>query len=135
MNIGAAAAASGLPDKTIRYYEDIGLIHPARGMNGYRDFSAQDLHKLGFLARARSLGFSIEDCRILMSLYEDRSRASADVKSVAQDHIAQIEQKVAALLTMRDTLRNLVDHCHGDTRPDCPILDDLAGRSPHGSEG
>ncbi|MDB6179538.1 Cu(I)-responsive transcriptional regulator [Paracoccus sp. Z330] len=127
MNIGAVSKASGLPDKTIRYYEDIGLIRPARGANGYRDFSQQDLHKLVFLARARSLGFSIEDCRILLSLYEDRSRASADVKALAQEHIRQIEDKVAKLLDMRDSLSELVASCHGDQRPECPILDGLAG--------
>ncbi|SNT73623.1 Cu(I)-responsive transcriptional regulator [Paracoccus seriniphilus] len=127
MNIGTVSRACGLPDKTIRYYEEIGLIHPARGANGYRDFSDRDLHKLTFLARARSLGFSIEDCRTLMSLYEDHARASADVKMLAQDHIRRIEEKVAKLLSMRDTLNDLVTHCHGDSRPDCPILDDLAG--------
>lgn len=127
MNIGDVAKASGLPAKTIRYYEEIGLIRPARGENGYRDFARTDLHKLAFLGRARSLGFSIEDCRTLMSLYEDRSRASADVKRVAREHSARITRKIEELEAMRATLDDLTARCHGDDRPDCPILDDLAG--------
>ena len=129
MNIGDAARASGLPAKTIRYYEDIGLIEPARRDNGYRAYSNTHLHNLRFLARARSLGFSIEDCRKLLSLYEDRGRASADVKKMAEDHIAGIEEKIAQLQGMKATLAGLVAACHGDERPDCPILDDLAGES------
>lgn len=127
MNIGDVADASGLPAKTIRYYEDIGLVRPARGANGYRDFSARDAHKLTFLGRARSLGFSIEECRTLVSLYEDRSRASADVKEIAEQHRDRITRKIAELEAMRSTLQTLIAHCHGDDRPDCPILDDLAG--------
>jgi len=127
MNIGEVAAASGLPAKTIRYYEDIGLVRPARRANGYRDFSDRDAHKLAFLGRARSLGFSIEDCRTLLSLYEDRARASADVKQVAQEHLDRIARKIAALQALRATLEDLVARCHGDDRPDCPILDGLAG--------
>lgn len=129
MNIGDAAHATGLPAKTIRYYEDIGLLHPSRGPNGYRDFACHDVHKLAFLGRARSLGFSIEDCRTLLSLYEDQSRASADVKQVARQHLARIEQKIAELEAMRGTLEDLVTRCHGNDRPDCPILDDLAGET------
>ena len=127
MNIGQASRASGLPAKTIRYYEDIGLVEPARRDNGYRIYSGAHLHNLRFLARARSLGFSIEDCRKLLSLYEDRNRASADVKTMAQAHIAGIEDKIAKLEGMKATLAGLVAACHGDDRPDCPILDDLAG--------
>ena len=127
MNIGEVAAVSGLPAKTIRYYEDIGLVHPARGGNGYPDFSERDAHMLAFLGRARSLGFSIEDCRTLLSLYADRDRASARVKQVAEDHIARIARKIEELQAMRATLGTLVARCHGDDRPDCPILDDLAG--------
>ncbi len=127
MNIGEAAAASGLPAKTIRYYEDIRLVRPARGANGYREFSERDAHKLAFLGRARSLGFSIEDCRTLLSLYEDRDRASADVKRVAREHLGRIERKIAELQALRGTLDQLIARCHGDDRPDCPILDDLAG--------
>ncbi|MDX1784765.1 Cu(I)-responsive transcriptional regulator [Roseovarius sp. ZX-A-9] len=126
MNIGDAAARTGLPPKTIRYYEEIGLIRPARGNSGYRDFSDADVHKLAFLGRARALGFSIEDCRTLLGLYEDESRSSADVKRLARSHLAQIEDKIAALQSMRATLSHLVDACAGDERPDCPILRDLA---------
>ena len=129
MNIGDVAEASGLPAKTIRYYEDIGFVRPARGPNGYRDFGEKDLHKLAFLARARSLGFSIHDCRTLLSLYEDRGRASSDVKAVAEHHLRRIDAKIAELEGLRDTLARLVARCHGDDRPDCPILDDLAGAS------
>ena len=126
MTIGEVAAASGLPPKTIRYYEEIGLIRPARGANGYRSFATRDLHKLAFLARARSLGFSIEACRALLALYEDRDRASADVKRIARGHLAEIDRKIAELEGMRATLSDLIDRCHGDDRPDCPIIDDLA---------
>ncbi|MFW5654914.1 MAG: Cu(I)-responsive transcriptional regulator [Roseicyclus sp.] len=128
MNIGEASRASGLPAKTIRYYEDIGLVRPARSANGYRDFSARDTHKLAFLGRARSLGFSIEECRTLLSLYEDRDRASADVKAVAAEHLDHIARKIEELQALKSTFETLVRRCHGDDRPDCPILDDLAGR-------
>ena len=132
MKIGDVADASGLTAKTIRYYEDIGLVRPARRMNGYRDFAEADVHKLTFLARARSLGFSIGACRTLLSLYEDRGRASADVKAVAQAHLRRIDRKIAELEGLRGTLATLVARCHGDARPDCPILDDLAGPEPAG---
>lgn len=131
MNIKDVSTISGLPAKTIRYYEEIGLLRPARGLNGYRDFSDRDTHKLVFLGRARSLGFSIEECRTLLSLYEDRSRASADVKRIANGHLDRIARKIEELEAMRDTLQDLVNHCHGDNRPDCPILDDLAGDAVH----
>lgn len=130
MNIGNAAARSGLPPKTIRYYEDIGLVRPRRSANGYRDFADTDLHKLAFLARARSLGFTIEDCRALLALYEDRKRTSADVKRVAEEHLARIDRKLAELESMRHVLGRLVERCHGDDRPECPIIDDLAGGPP-----
>lgn len=126
MNIGDVASQSGLPAKTIRYYEDIGLIRPKRDGNGYRSFAVTELHKLTFLARSRSLGFTIEDCRALLALYEDRGRASAEVKLVAQEHLARIARKIAELEAMRRTLSDLVNKCHGNDRPDCPILDDLA---------
>ncbi|MGB0866909.1 MAG: Cu(I)-responsive transcriptional regulator [Granulosicoccaceae bacterium] len=129
MNIGEIAKQSGLPAKTIRYYEDIKLIKPSRDANGYRNFDTNDLHKLHFLARARSLGFNIDDCRHLLALFEDNSRASSDVKELAQSHLQRIDQKLAELQGMRDTLANLVHACAGDGRPDCPILDDLA--KPH----
>jgi Cu(I)-responsive transcriptional regulator len=127
MNIGDVAARSGLPAKTIRYYEDIGLIKPHRSANGYRSFRDSDLHKLAFLGRARALGFSIEDCRTLLALYEDETRASADVKRLAREHLERIEAKIADLQSMRDTLTELIDCCAGDNRPDCPILKDLSG--------
>ncbi len=127
MNIGDASTQSGLPAKTIRYYEDIGLVAPGRSSNGYRDFSDTDLHKLAFVQRARSLGFSIEECRALLSLYDDHDRASADVKALAKAHLLQISEKIAGLQEMQKTLSELVNKCHGDDRPDCPILDGLAG--------
>ncbi len=128
MNIGDVAQRTGIPVKTIRYYEDIKLIHPMRDTNGYRVFRETDMHKLAFLGRARALGFSIEDCRTLMALYEDKSRASADVKRLAQEHLSQIEDKIAQLQTMQATLNDLVQACAGDNRPDCPILHDLAAK-------
>ncbi|WP_209504709.1 MULTISPECIES: Cu(I)-responsive transcriptional regulator [unclassified Ruegeria] len=128
MNIGDVSARTGLPAKTIRYYEDINLIKPMRDDNGYRRFRDQDVHKLNFLGRARALGFTIEDCRTLLALYEDETRASADVKQVARDHLVQIETKIADLNAMRDTLSHLIDACAGDDRPDCPILRDLGGK-------
>lgn len=126
MNIGEAADASGLPPKTLRYYEEIGLISPDRRANGYRDYSERAVHTLRFLARARALGFGIEDCRSLLALWEDKDRASADVRRIAQDHLDEIEGKIAALDDMRATLRHLVQTCAGDDRPDCPILKGLA---------
>jgi len=127
MNIQTAAHLAGLPVKTVRYYDEIGLVRPARRPNGYRDYSEQDAHKLRFLARARSLGFSIEECRQLLSLYEDESRASRDVKKLAEERIAQIDRKIEELKALRASLAHLVEACHGDERPDCPILDGLAG--------
>ncbi|HSF65563.1 MAG TPA: Cu(I)-responsive transcriptional regulator [Paracoccaceae bacterium] len=126
MNIKDASDRSGLPAKTIRYYEEVGLIRPLRGANGYRSFRESDVMKLGFLGRARALGFTIEDCRLLLSLYEDKTRASADVKSIARRHLDEIDAKIAQLESMRATLSHLVACCHGDDRPDCPILADLA---------
>ncbi len=127
MNIGQAAEASGLPPKTIRYYEEIGLVRSDRRGNNYRDYSEKALHGLKFLARARALGFSIEECRQLLSLYADKERASADVRALAKTHIAEIDSKIAELQSMKSTLGKLVRACHGDERPDCPILEDLAG--------
>jgi MerR family transcriptional regulator, copper efflux regulator len=127
MNIGTAAEQSGLPAKTIRYYEDIGLLKAGRAGNGYRDYSAQDVHRLRFVQRSRSLGFSVEECRQLLSLYGDSHRESADVKALAKAKLAEIDRKLEELAGLRDTLRHLVEHCHGDHRPDCPIIDGLAG--------
>lgn len=128
MNIGDVSDRIGLPAKTIRYYEDIGLVTPLRGANGYRQFRDGDMHKLAFLGRARALGFSIAECRDLLALWENRGRASADVRAIANVHLADIEAKIAALADMRDTLSDLVDACAGDHRPDCPILAGLAGK-------
>jgi Cu(I)-responsive transcriptional regulator len=127
MNIGEVAQKSGLPAKTIRYYEGIGLIRPLRDTNGYRAFRDRDLHQLTFLARARALGFSMNDCRALLTLYEDTGRASAHVKEIAGAHLHRIDEKVAQLQSLRATLAHLVDACAGDDRPDCPILEDLGG--------
>jgi Cu(I)-responsive transcriptional regulator len=126
MNIGDVAERSGLPAKTIRYYEDIGLIKPKRAENGYRAFAPRDLHILAFIGRARALGFTIEDCRTLIALYHDDHRESAQVKAIAQDHLTAIDQKIVQLQSMRTALAHLVQCCAGDSRPDCPILDDLA---------
>lgn len=126
MNIGDASKASNLPAKTIRYYEDIDLISPARAANGYRDYSKSDVHRLTFLQRSRSLGFSIEECRLLLSLYDDENRASADVKSIALAKISEIDRKIEELKSLRQTLSELAYHCHGNDKPDCPILDGLA---------
>lgn len=129
MNIGTVAERSGLPPKTIRYYEDIGLIAPDRRDNGYRDYSTDDVHRLRFLQRSRSLGFTVEECRQLLSLYGDRSRASADVKAIAVDKLGEIDRKIEELRGLRDMLSHLVEHCHGDHRPDCPIIDGLSGKA------
>jgi len=127
LSIGQAAERSGLPAKTIRFYEEIGLIHPARRLdNGYRVYGEDDLHMLRFVERARRLGFSVEDCRQLLALYRDRDRTSAEVKALTEQRIAEIESKIEELVAMRRTLAELVARCHGDNRPECPILDDLA---------
>ena len=129
MNIGEAARQSDLPAKTIRYYEDIDLVKPSRSGNGYRDYSETDVHRLRFLQRSRSLGFTIEECRLLLSLYEDDQRASSDVKAVANQKIDQIDQKIKELKSLKKTLSALAENCHGDDKPDCPIIDDLAGKN------
>jgi MerR family transcriptional regulator, copper efflux regulator len=126
MNIGEASARSGLPSKTIRYYEDIGLIRPDRNDNGYRDYAVADVHKLRFLKKSRGLGFSVEECRQLLALYEDKSRASADVKELTQAKLTEIDRKIRELSELRHTLEHLVHACHGNDRPDCPILEELS---------
>ena len=127
MNIGEASRQSNLPPKTIRYYEDIDLLKPARAGNGYRDYSREDVHQLRFLQRSRSLGFSIEECRSLLSLYGDDQRASSEVKAIAIKKIEEVEQKIAELESLKMTLSVLAENCHGDDRPECPIIEDLSG--------
>jgi MerR family copper efflux transcriptional regulator len=128
MNIGAAARASGVSAKTIRYYEAAGLIAAAnRSASGYRVYTEANVIMLRFIKRARDLGFSIERIRRLVDLWHDKSRASADVKRLALDHIANITAKIAAMSAMRDTVQELADACDGDDRPECPILRDLEG--------
>tara|TARA_R110002049_G_scaffold251477_1_gene425831 strand:- start:672 stop:1073 length:402 start_codon:yes stop_codon:yes gene_type:complete len=131
MNIGKAAAASGVSAKMIRYYESVGLIPPARRTDtAYRVYSDADVHVLRFIRRARDLGFSVDAIRDLLALWRDKSRASADVKRIAQLHIDELESRIAALQDMAGTLRRLAECCHGDDRPDCPILGDLGGDRP-----
>ncbi len=127
MKIGEASELSGLPTKTIRYYEDIGLVRSDRRDNGYRDYGEAEIHKLRFIQRSRGLGFTVEQCRTLLSLYNDPDRSSADVRALAENHLEEIERKIQELAGMRSTLSQLVSSCHGDHRPDCPILNDLAG--------
>lgn len=127
MNIGEAAAASGVSAKMIRYYESIGLIRPShRSDTGYRKYGDGDLHTLRFIKRARRLGFSLEQIRDLLSLWQDSERASADVKAIAQAHVDELNTRIVELTEMRDTLRDLANACAGDQRPDCPILHGLS---------
>lgn len=128
MNIGEAEKHSGVPAKTIRYYEEIGLVHSNRLANRYRSFSEKDVHRLGFLHRARCTGFSLGECRLLLSLYEDKNRASADVKAIALEHMNRIDRKIDDLLRLRDALAVLIEARRGDNRPDYPILCDLIGK-------
>ncbi len=127
MNIGAAARRSGVPAKTIRYYEEIGLIPKAgRTAGGYRDYDDQDVEMLRFIQRSRALGFPVKEVAELLALWRDRSRSSAQVKELALHRIADIDTKIAELKSIRQTLTDLARRCHGDDRPDCPILEDLA---------
>jgi MerR family copper efflux transcriptional regulator len=126
MNIGQAARHSGLSAKMIRYYESIGLLKAAhRTDSGYRMYGDDDLHTLAFIKRSRDLGFSLEEVGKLLTLWQDRQRASADVKALARQHIDELNQKIRELGQLRDTLQDLVEHCQGDHRPDCPILKNL----------
>lgn len=128
MKIGKAAAASGVSERMIRHYEKIGLVAPAaRRDSGYRDYDERDVHTLRFVARARDLGFSVEEIGKLLALWNDRSRASADVKALALARAAELERKERSLHEMRRTLEHLAASCHGDDRPDCPILGGLEG--------
>jgi MerR family copper efflux transcriptional regulator len=128
MNIGQAAEKSGVSAKMIRYYEQIGLITPPhRTDSNYRVYGADEIHVLRFIRRSRTLGFSIEETSALLALWQDKSRASAEVKDIANGHITALETKIAELEGMVKTLKHLAHCCQGDNRPDCPILDDLAG--------
>ena len=128
MKIGEAAAASGISQRMIRHYEAIGLIPSApRRNSGYRDYAPRDVGWLRFIARARDLGFAIDEIRALLSLWADRARASADVKALALTRAAELERKERQLRAMRRSLEQLAAACHGDDRPDCPILDRLEG--------
>jgi len=127
MNIGDAARASQVSAKMIRHYEAIGLIGAARRTDaGYRLYSSQDVQVLQFIHRARALGFSLDQIRDLLALWQDKGRASADVRALAREHIGELNRKIAEMEAMRRTLERLAASCHGDSRSDCPILDDLA---------
>lgn len=127
LNIGEAAQASGVSAKMIRHYEAIGLLPRAQRSNAnYRIYGPQDVHNLRFIHRARSLGFRLEDIRELLALWRNRQRSSAQVKKLALAHVAELEEKIAAMQEMAETLKHLAQHCHGDDRPDCPILEQLA---------
>ena len=131
MNIGQASAQSGVSQRMIRHYEAIGLIPKAqRRESGYRDYDERDVHTLRFVRRARDLGFPIEEIGRLLALWRDRSRASADVKALAEARAEELKRKEEEIRAMRRTLEDLARHCHGDARPDCPILEDLAGAGP-----
>jgi MerR family copper efflux transcriptional regulator len=130
MNIGQAAAATGVSAKRIRYYEQIGLVHaPARSESGYRVYDEQDIHTLRFVHRARDLGFSLLEIETLLELWHDGKRSSADVKAVALAHVEDLQTKIAELQSMADTLLELANRCDGGARPNCPILNELEGGS------
>lgn len=126
MNISSAAKAAGLPVKTVRYYADIGLVDaPSRSEAGYRTYDDASVRKLAFVRRSREFGFRIEECRELLSLYQDRDRTSAEVKRIASKKLQDIEEKQRELQSLHDELEHLVKSCRGDQRPDCPIIDYL----------
>lgn len=126
MLIKEAAVASGLPAKTIRYYESLGLIQSRRAGNGYRQYGTRDVERMQFLARSRTLGFSLEECRSLLDLYDDPTRASASVNALARQHLDELDDKIRQLTDMKQTLIDLVSRCPGNQSPDCAILDSLA---------
>lgn len=131
MQIGEASRATGVSAKMIRHYESIGLIPAAdRRDSNYRDYGAEDVHRLGFIRRARDLGFSIDEIRDLLKLWGDRRRSSRNVKKLTLDHIAELDAKIALLGEMRATLAHLAECCDGGDRPDCPIIESLAGAAP-----
>jgi len=128
VTIGEAAKRSGVSAKMLRHYESLGLLGTVnRTDSGYRLYSAADVHTLRFIKRSRDLGFSMAEIAELVNLWQDHSRASASVKQVAQKHLDDLAQRIEAMQAMQRSLQNLLHHCHGDGRPDCPILDDLAG--------
>ncbi len=126
MNIGEAANASGVSAKMIRYYESIGLLPtPDRSDSGYRKYAGSDVHRLRFVRRARDFGFAMDQVQALLALWTDRGRPSREVKKIAMTHVAELDEKITHLRGLRDTLKHLADCCHGDHKPDCPILVDL----------
>ena len=130
VTIGTAAALSGISAKMVRHYEALGLLPPVtRSDSGYRQYSAADIHTLRFIKRARDLGFAMAEIAELVALWQNRRRASASVKRIAQKHVDELAARIEAMQAMQRTLRQLLHHCHGDERPDCPILDDLAGQA------
>jgi MerR family copper efflux transcriptional regulator len=133
MNIGEAARASGVSTKMVRHYESLGLLpRVARTAAGYRQYGDDEVHTLRFIRRARDLGFGIEEIRALLALWHDRGRSNADVKRIALAHVADLQRRIDEMQSMQRTLGSLAACCHGDGRPDCPILDDLAGAKPNG---
>lgn len=130
LNIGQASAASGMSTKMIRHYESIGVIPPAgRTSSNYRVYSWRDVFTLQFVRRARDLGFSMKQIQVLLELWQNRRRSSSQVKRLAIEHVHELDQRIAEMRAMRRTLQSLIEHCHGDERPDCPILDDLASHA------
>ncbi|MFZ3120304.1 MAG: Cu(I)-responsive transcriptional regulator [Variovorax sp.] len=130
-NIGEAARRSGVSARMVRHYEGLGLLpEVARTESGYRQYTEADIHTLRFVKRSRDLGFSMEEIAELVGLWHNRRRTSASVKRIAQKHLGDLEQRIADMQAMQRTLSHLVHCCHGDARPDCPILEDLAGASP-----
>ena len=128
MNIGEASARSGVSAKMIRYYEAIGLLpEPDRRESGYRLYDESDVHRLRFVRRSRDFGFPVERIRELLRLWNDRKRPSSEVKRIAEAHVAELDKKIAELTALRDSMKDLARRCHGDQRPDCPILADLEG--------
>ncbi|MDE1935976.1 Cu(I)-responsive transcriptional regulator [Bradyrhizobium sp.] len=126
ISIGEAASRSGVPPKTIRYYEEIGLIAPAERLeNRYRAYDEKDVQTLRFIQRARRLGFSLKEVAALLALYRDRRRASRDVKRLALARVAELDRKIAEMKAIRNTIADLAEHCRGDQRPECPILEKL----------
>lgn len=129
LTIGALSKRSGVPAKTIRYYEEVGLLpEPRRAANGYRYYDERSVHTLRFVGRSRDLGFSMEDIGELLTLWNDKGRKSSSVRAIAEAHVAAIQSKIHMLEDMKNTLEHLVHCCHGDDRPDCPILDELSAR-------